>query len=162
MRVAPISAQALVAVPPSAKAIHNYNPTEPGGATMPLRATGPRARRCSDRPTLRSLLRQGLGPPPHCPPRPGGGPFLSSPAATDPGVNMAFLATPSRPQPDPGTAQDWHALQAMHPASGRTIGRTYGTLEAALNWGVVLMRRGYYIEIWSPSFLEDRRDALLD
>jgi hypothetical protein len=36
MRVAPISAQALVAVPPNAKAIHNHNPPEPGGATMPL------------------------------------------------------------------------------------------------------------------------------
>jgi hypothetical protein len=95
-------------------------------------------------------------------PHAGGGPFLSSPSATDLGVNMAFLETPSRPQPAPGTAQDWYALQAMHPASARTIGRTYGTLEAALNWGVALVRRGYYIEIWSPSFLEDRRDALLD
>ena len=75
---------------------------------------------------------------------------------------MAFLETPSRPQPDPGTVQDRHALQAMHPASGRTIDRTYATLEAALNWGVALLRRGYYIEIWSPSPLEDRRDALVD
>jgi len=33
MRVAPIRAQALVAVPPNAKAIHTYNPPEPGGVT---------------------------------------------------------------------------------------------------------------------------------
>jgi hypothetical protein len=35
MRVAPIRALALVAVPSNAKAIHHYNPPEPGGATTP-------------------------------------------------------------------------------------------------------------------------------
>jgi len=29
-------------------------------------------------------------------------------------------------------------------------------MEAALDRGVALMRDGYYIEIWSPAFLEGR------
>jgi len=162
MRVAPIRAQALVAVPSNAKAIHNYNPPEPVGVTTPS------ARNWFARPALFRQADAYCSPSPR--PRPaaalaphaGGGPLLSSPSTTDLSVNMAFLETSSRPQPDPATAQDWYALQAMHPASARTISRTYATLEAALKWGVALMRRGYYIEIWSPSFLEDRRDALLD
>jgi len=42
----------------------------------------------------------------------------------------------------------------VHGDAGKTVDSSYYTMKAALDRGVALMRDGYYIEIWSPAFLE--------
>jgi hypothetical protein len=49
-----------------------------------------------------------------------------------------------------------YLLRAVHPDAGKALDGNYHTMKAALNRGVALMRDGYYIEIWSPAFLEGR------
>jgi len=49
-----------------------------------------------------------------------------------------------------------YLLHAVHGDAGKTVDGSYYTMKAALDRGVALMRDGYYIEIWSPAFLEGR------
>ena len=49
-----------------------------------------------------------------------------------------------------------YLLRAMDPDTGKALDRTYYTMKAALDRGAAHMRDGYYIEIWSPAFLESR------
>jgi hypothetical protein len=49
-----------------------------------------------------------------------------------------------------------YLLRALHADAEKNFDRTYYTLKAALDGGATLMRDGYFIEIWSPAFLEGR------